>query len=220
MKLIYLTFIAIIGITLSSFTTNAQFGNCCPYINPIEISPASPTNTDDVKIITNITTPNYGEFISKSFYVSQDTIYLEACYFGGFLTVLRTFVDTFDIGTLSAGTYQVALTAHISDNDTLCSSYDFSLADTSFTVSDNTNSLPVHAMDDIEIVPNPSDGAFEISVKDASSITYISISTTDGKVTKTMNYEPHLTLSLSPGVYIVQFYNRNEFLGTKRLVIH
>jgi hypothetical protein len=144
-----LVLVAIVG----SF--NAQT-NCCPYISPIEIIPTQPTTSDSVRIVTQTTTPGYGQEISYSFSMQGNLIQLNGCFADGMLTVPRTFLDTTMLGPLQGGFYTVNYLGTISSNDTVCVPVDSNSVTLNFEVV-NLASIANEGLpsNDFSIAPNP-----------------------------------------------------------------
>ena len=108
---------------------------CCPYISSITITPTSPTTNDTIKIVTSTTTPSFGSKISYTYTQQSDTFDLVGCFWEGMATQPRTFLDTTNIGLLTAGTYLVNYIAYSSISSTSCSVIDTNSMTTSFQVT-------------------------------------------------------------------------------------
>ncbi len=100
--------------------SSTLFSQCCPYIYGLEIVPSNPQSTDEIQVFTQVATPNNGAFINHDFYLQNDTLFINACYFSGFLTVITEIPDTITIGQLPEGEYVVSFTASQSANELQC----------------------------------------------------------------------------------------------------
>ena len=103
-----------------SLMNSTLFSQCCPYIYGLEIVPQNPQSTDEIQVFTQVATPNNGAFINHDFYLQNDTLFINACYFSGFLTVVTEIPDTITIGQLPDGDYVVSFTASQSANELEC----------------------------------------------------------------------------------------------------
>lgn len=203
-------------IALSPFLVGAQ---CCPYINNIEIIPAVPTNLDDVKIVTTVTTPNQGMFLSSNYTINGNTINIEACYYSGLLTATQTYYDTLSIGTLSPGLIDVNFIAYQSSDTALCNYTDTMSTNENFTVLENTNSLSEINREVGRIYPNPNNGRFSIELTSDLQPSHIRITNISGKEVYADTYSNSIHLPLSPGTYLIYFLEENTVLGQQRLVV-
>lgn len=191
---------------------------CCPYINSIEIIPASPTTTDNIKVVTTVTTPNQGAFIYSTHTVNGNTIDIEACYYSGLLTSPQTFYDTLNIGLLSAGTYTVDLTAYQSF-DTICNYTDTNTSVMNFTVIDQISEISSINNNIGQLYPNPSSGPFTIELPDGVIATNLCIQSITGEVVHQGVFTNELSVNLEPGIYLVQLFHNQTILGYHRLLI-
>ena len=139
------------SISLTGFTS---FGQCCPYVDPIEIIPVSPTTTNNIYVVTNVTTPNMGSYLGYTIIDGGSTIRIEACYFSGMLTALQTYTDTIDLGIKPAGTYDVEFVAYLSTNDLTCDYLDSNKVTSSFSVVD-LSGLDESKQTSFGVYPNP-----------------------------------------------------------------
>ena len=163
---------------LQSFQGISQ---CCPYINGIEVIPATPITTDNIKIVTTVTTPNQGQFITSGYTVLNDTIFVEACYYSGLATALQTYTDTLTIGLLPAGDHAVHLTAFQS-NDTVCTYSDTTSSSFNFYVNGGIiGSVPENSTSVGVLYPYPSDGNFSIVLPNEITATHIQLFDLSGK---------------------------------------
>ncbi len=191
---------------------------CCPYINSIEIIPASPTTADNIKVVTTVTTPNQGTFINSTHTVNGNTIDIEACYYSGLLTSLQTFYDTLNIGLLSAGIYTVNLTAYESF-DTICNYTDTSTSVMNFTVIDQISEISSINNNIGQLYPNPTSGSFIIELPDEVIATNLCIQSITGEVVHQGVFTNELSVNLESGIYLVQLFHNQTILGYHRILI-
>jgi len=96
------------------------FSQCCPYIDSVQVAPENPLTTDEIQVFTLVAPPNLGSLISHDFFLQNDTLYINACYYSGFLTVVLEIPDTLTIGSLPEGDYVLSFTATMSYNESTC----------------------------------------------------------------------------------------------------
>ncbi len=192
---------------------------CCPYINGIEVIPVNPTTTDNIKIVTTVTTPNLGQFISSSYSISNDTIFVEACYFSGFLTAVQTYTDTLTIGTLPAGNHVVHLTAFQS-NDTVCTYSDTNMSTLNFFVNGGgIGSMPENFSKVGVLYPYLSDGNFTIMLPSEIKATHIQLFDVSGKRVIVLPFSNQFSIDLASGSYFIHVFDDGNYLGMHRLII-
>ena len=111
----YLTLL--LALTASSALAQSP---CCPYLQPVQVLPANPGPTDNVRLVFTVVTPGQGRKISTSFTRNGLRLDFTGCYFSGPLAALQTFRDTVAVGTLPAGTYTITLTGLLSADMQQC----------------------------------------------------------------------------------------------------
>jgi hypothetical protein len=215
-KITAMKYLIILCLLALAFTSESQ---CCPYINNIEVIPASPTTTDNVKIATTVTTPNLGIFLSSSHSVIGLTINAEACYFNGGLTAPQVYYDTLDIGTLNAGTYDVDFTAYQSLDTTMCTYTDTMTSNYSFTVTDGTSSVHSITQQIGKLYPNPSNGKFTIQLSEGIGANRVRICSISGELIYQVGFQEEMNLNLESGIYLIEFWEGDSILGYQRLVL-
>ncbi|MDG1331003.1 MAG: T9SS type A sorting domain-containing protein [Crocinitomicaceae bacterium] len=204
-----------LALALSPFLS---FGQCCPDINSVEVIPSSPTTTDNVKIVTTVTTPNQGMFLQSSHAVNGSNINAEACYYNGLLTATQTFFDTLDIGILSAGNYTVDFAAYQA-SDTICNYTDTMTSVSSFTVTEQTNALTTIIEKISLIYPNPSSGKFTIELSDQMNASHVRIHSISGKVVHFGIFKKEMNLALETGSYFLELLENGLTVGHHQLLI-
>ncbi len=130
-----------------------------PSIGGTTIVPQAPTTGDDILIITEVTTSNYGNKVSSSQHVSTNpaVVTLKSCYYNGLLTAQRTYIDTFAIGKIAAGNYQVRFTAQMTPSNNICIPHDSNVVVVNMTVISPTGT-EAHRRTALSIYPNPAAG--------------------------------------------------------------
>lgn len=192
---------------------------CCPYVNGIEIIPAIPTSSDNVKIVTTVTTPNQGMFLYSSHTITGNTINIEACYYSGLLTALQTYLDTIEIGTLSPGVIDINFVAYQSTDTSSCTYQDSMGMIDNFTVLDNTNSLPSIQQEIGKLYPNPNNGTFSIELPAHISATAIRIIDLSGTTVRTYPFIEKIETDLATGFYLIQFLENDVLIGNQRMIV-
>ena len=195
---------------------------CCPYIDSIQISPATPTDQDTVMIMTRSTTPCLGHRIYYAHSVVNDTIYLDGCFFSGLLTAIQSFYDTTRVGPLPAGTWHIHYTGRISNDVSRCEMQQYQTMATTFTVT-GTSTATNHsgaAKTSWHLFPNPTDGLITLhspaskseklswSLYDVNGRCLMSVAETDIKTILDLS-------SLSPGIYLFRGITTEETVNVK-----
>lgn len=104
--------VSILSICLFLINLNAFGQPCCPRIVSISSIPNNPNFNDIIKIVTLAGTPGTGKILNQNFYLKNDTVFLDYCYFMGFDLSPTPVLDTFKIGLLPEGRYIVNLRAY------------------------------------------------------------------------------------------------------------
>lgn len=181
-------------------------GQCCPYINSVTIDPANPSASDNIRIFTTVTPPNAGGLISHSFTVQNDTIFAEACYWSGMLTVLIPIHDTIEVGPLPEGDYVLQFTAKQSAQMEQCIVEDSEVYHMNFSIGSTAGIVdPEQAL--INLYPNPVTEWLHIAGNDLLAARLLNM---DGKViaapiTLASSELLHIDMSaLAKGCYFVE----------------
>ena len=143
---------------LFAVTGHVLMGQWSPSADTPTVLPQSPSATTPVTVITRATTSTMGLKVSSSFSVNQgaNSINVQGCYSNSMLTALKTYVDTFLIGTLQPGVYAVNFTATESSTATACIPVSTNSSSVSFTVSGVSTGIPQRQLTgDLTIFPNP-----------------------------------------------------------------
>lgn len=183
-------------------------------IGPFTISPANPTVNDNVLVITQVTSPNWGNKLSQS----QNSIgnfshKLRGCYWLGMLTAIRIYTDTFNLGQLPAGVHSVTFTANTSSSSTNCAVSDSSTAGVSFTVTGGVSTgIGKYESSSLKFWPNPvKDKIYSTSFEKFETLTIMDLT---GRIVKKESLPQDCTaidvLDLPAGCYIVRLYGKEE----------
>jgi hypothetical protein len=203
---------------MASVSLQSQ-AQCCPYVDPIEIIPASPHATDSIYVITNVTTPNAGSYLGYEIFAGDATIRIEACYYSGMLTMLQTYIDTINIGVHPAGTYNIVFVAYQSDNDETCNRLDSNEVTGSFTVTENL-ALEQETKPAFQVYPNPANsGIIYVSTTKNETFTY-QLSNTLGQIilTGNNNNSNEIPVNGLTGIYFLTVITQ-EGTSTKEVII-
>jgi hypothetical protein len=118
--------------------------SCCPYIDQIQLLPASPTDTHQVRLAVGVTASSLGYFVSSNAsFPTAGTIEADFCYFAGMLPSLQSYQDTLSLGVLPAGTYQLLIKAYQTSDPNNCMAGMMNDSILNFTVSTVTSHLSV-----------------------------------------------------------------------------
>ena len=101
-------------------TSQTAFGQCCPYMQPVQVLPAHPTVNDDVRLVFQAATGSQGTQLNASLVRVGNAFTYTGCYFSGFLTVPKSYTDTVRIGRLPAGSYTVSFIGIESSSSQQC----------------------------------------------------------------------------------------------------
>jgi hypothetical protein len=197
---------------------------CCPYINGITIIPKSPTTNDTIKIVTT-TTPNLGIKISYNHSQQSDTFNLVGCFWEGMLTQPKTFLDTTNIGMLTAGNYYVNYIAYSSISSTSSSVIDTNSMTSSFVVT-ATSGLENLNLDDnlLSIYPNPFSVQTVLQKENSFHNATLTLYNFFGQTVKEIKNISDQTVTLQrdnlpEGLYSVRLTENNKIIATKKIVI-
>ncbi|MCF8428112.1 MAG: T9SS type A sorting domain-containing protein [Bacteroidia bacterium] len=196
---------------------------CCPYINGITIIPKSPTTNDTIKIVTTTTTPNLGIKISYTHSQQSDTFNLVGCFWEGMFTQLKTFLDTTNIGLLTAGNYYVNYIAYSSISSTSSSVIDTNSMTTSFVVT-ATSGLENLNDNHFSIYPNPFSMQTVLQTEKSFHNATLTVDNYFGQTVKEIKNISDQTVTLQrdnlpEGLYFVRLTENNKIIATKKIVI-
>lgn len=172
------------------------------------VIPQVATSADYVKIVTKTQTAYQGVVVSTSFNMSSGLINLEGCYAAGMAPATQQYVDTFNIGYLTPGTYTVAHKAFLSQAQQWCNKIDSSSAAPLVLTIGNANTSGINE-NRIEqapaVFPNPVSDRLYCNIREFESATiYNGLGTEIKKVANSDKSGVNVE-DLSPGVYFIRF---------------
>ena len=182
-------------------------------IASLTLIPSSPTTEDTVKLITNIWFPSGDCWLeTNSVSVNAGNIAVVGCFNSGMLTVICNSTDTFTLGRLDAGNYTVTFTGIYP-----CPLMTWSDIQTLNLSVSGTTGIPYQTQHtDLQIVPNPGSGTFNICLPPELLNTdlVLKIFTLNGQqLTEEVTRTNHPILSFSPdlkpGFYLVTAESQN-----------
>jgi hypothetical protein len=176
-----------------------------PSLGTTTIIPQNPTVADFIKIVTKVTTPNQGVQVDKSHSVNAQVIRLMACYADGMLPATQTYIDTFTIGQLPAGTYQIVHKAYMSFAQQWCNKIDSNSVAGTLQVSGATG-INRHAdPKSFAIYPNPASNKITIPAN-LSGAKVLIFSSLGALVFKSeAGHSPDIDIQELPtGVYVIK----------------
>lgn len=193
-----------------SFLNTSLYAQCCPYVTSVATDPENPTASDPISIIIEVSTPNQGHKLSKQFYLQNDTIFLEACYYSGYLTQPEVYTDTFSIGLMEEGNYLIHLTAIQSFNADVCDNNDQQKMTDELAVKNATGIIePGQHL--IAIYPNPFKDQITIKGQTIESVSIFNINAQQvffegGKKVHELSLDLQFLL---PGIYFLSVKDTN-----------
>lgn len=176
----------------------------------LDIEPPNPTNTDEIILYSENLFGSGPCFIDSSFIaISGCDIKCDGYFFTGMLTVMCTSIDTFYIGQLNDGTYQLHYNLyHPSSNPTIKDSTTIT-----FTVGTVGMNDPLAGNTNI-IYPNPSGGELFLDLSDYCDekefvLSVYSLYGKEVKTFKQLHPKSYVRIDisdLSPGIYYYECY--------------
>ncbi len=187
-----------------------------PYIGTTTLIPQNPTTADFVKIVTHVSTPNLGILVDISHTVTGQQINLHGCYWQGMLTAIQNHIDTFFIGQLPAGNYQINHNVFMSATQQWCSHIDSNSTSSSFLVSGATGLPKNTPQKQLYLYPNPASSSLFINSTAQSGEVHIMDS--QGVLVKRVHAivgEAIDISGLANGLYIARFGNAEREFTTR-----
>ena len=138
---------------------------CCIEIDTVHVTPTNTLNdTTPLDVITLVSLPANGFLMQDNISIIGNDIDIEACYFSDTVAATTLLTDTFELGMLSPGNYNLSFTAFQSDNVMVCNIVDTVKYQLTFTVDSTSSSFSVrqHKINDLNIYPNPATNEFTI----------------------------------------------------------
>ena len=216
--------ILIISLLFSFLILNENFGQCCPYMLGIEISPANPTTDDTITLITSISTPSQGihmdSFLNEQIDIENQTINLYSCHFSGLAAQPENFKDTFYLHNLLAGDYSIIHHAAQTFSLDSCVANQLNTDTLFFTVTSLTNTFQIEKK--LNIFPNPISNFENLKIESSESIQEIMLFDRFGKEIEKIIPESKNKLKIemdkiSKGIYFILVKTNNKTY-TKKII--
>lgn len=195
-------------ILLVLFSAGFIQGQCCPHLGNIRITPEPSGPTDSIFLITDVTTPNWGEYLGYTLIDQDSMITVEACYFVDSITFPRNYIDTILLGVRNEGIYSLNFTAFQTSHLDSCATYtDFNSTQFSFEVSQTNAISPILNVEvNLQCYPNPF-GEY-IFISSDQPFSQLQINDIYGNLileleNRNENQMKVSTLSLKPGIYFI-----------------
>jgi hypothetical protein len=187
-----------------------------PFIGTTTVIPQNPTSNDFIKIVTNITTPSQSFLVDVSFTVTGNQIRLKNCYCPGMLPATQNHIDTFMIGYLPFGNYQIVHKAYMSSAGQWCNAVDSNSASAPLVVTGFVG-INEHKGDQaFSVYPNPSNSTLSFSGPALSGEAFIF--SANGALVKKVKLTPGTPVNisdLSEGLYFIRMQDQEKILSTK-----
>lgn len=200
--------ICLIAVFLCLNNVYGQTG-CCPYLDSIQVYPANPSNTDSIKIFTKTTCPGLGNKISYQYTISNDTIFLDACFYSGPLAAIQEYYDTTVIAPLAIGTYTILYTAYLSSSPTDCSIKTDTNSISANLIVSGPNSVNLFNQElELLVYPNPSKKEIKLIAHQDKLIVYVY--DTRGQKVFEQKFNQEILINLQnyqSGMYIISVEN-------------
>ena len=145
----YLLYFALI------FASQNMLGQCCPYLETVELQPNMPTLTDSIFLKIKLATPGLGNFLGYNIIETDTLTTVEACYYSGPLTALQDYEDSINLGVRDVGTFKVKFIAWISSNDTICDFIQNQSMELEVNVEGTNSIFSIIKTSKVDIFPNP-----------------------------------------------------------------
>ncbi|MCH8545154.1 MAG: T9SS type A sorting domain-containing protein [Cryomorphaceae bacterium] len=135
---------------------------CCIDILGVNIIPALPNDTTDIHAEVGIELPALGFLLTDAVNISGNDVTIDLCYYADSIPNTNSTLDTFALGTLPAGQYNLTVHAVQSDDPLACNGIDTATFSTLFTVDSTNDGLHIHRVNDVvwNVYPNPTSDQF------------------------------------------------------------
>ncbi len=155
---------------------------CCIDILGVNIIPTMPVDTTDIYAEVGVELPALGFLLSDAVNISGSNVSINLCYYADSIPNTNSTLDTFALGSLAAGQYNLTVHAVQSDDPTACNGIDTATFTTSFTVDSADNGMHVNQVEQAKwrVYPNPSSD--QLTIVDAPFLSDIQLIDLNGKV--------------------------------------
>lgn len=193
-----------------------------PAIGTMTILPQVIFPNSAVTIVTKVTTPAQGVLVDKTFTVTQNPkrVELRLCYGFGMLPATQTYIDTFYVGALGAGTFSVHLKAYMSSANQHCAKIDSNEVTTSITVDQATKTTGSISEDAFTVFPVPA--GEQIFIQGNNHTFVVELYHATGQLISSFEFTGTGEISLadlSPGLYLIR-YQDSTMERWRRLIKH
>lgn len=130
---------------------------CCIDIIGVNMIPTLPNDTTDTHAEVGIELPALGFILSDAVNISGNDVTIDLCYYADSIPNTNNVLDTFVLGTLAAGQYNLTVTAVQSDDPVACHGTDTASFFTTFTVDSTNDGLSTRQVNEVDwkVYPNP-----------------------------------------------------------------
>lgn len=130
---------------------------CCIDILGVNIIPTLPNDTTDTHAEVGVELPALGFLLSDAVNISGSNVSINLCYYADSIPNTNSTLDTFALGLLASGQYNLTVHAVQSDDPAACHGIDTASFFTTFTVDSTDDGLSIRQVSevDLEIYPNP-----------------------------------------------------------------
>lgn len=169
------------------------------------VLPQNPTTGDSVKVLVKVQATSGSSKVSKTSSVNGTNVNLSSCIMLNMLTVISYQTDTFNLGILPAGVYNISYTANPTYTTSCTPSSNSVTTSGSFTVSQATGIKEQSAEYAVSVFPNPFSNKITIAAKGIESVKSVSITDILGRTVysvKEVKVGSEININnLTPGVY-------------------
>lgn len=190
-----------------------------PRVASVKINPANPVKNDPVQIITTALHSSGDVFGTHQLSVDtvQKKITIDLIQCAGLLTVIGAKSDTFNLGKLPVGTYQVVTYLFVSQYDAITGNcgnvYVSADADTShFSITQNTGFSGISGKQELLVFPNPVQSTITVTLSEYQEDYMLHLYSVTGQemITRKMD-SSNLTIDMTElenGIYFLILRNK------------
>ena len=200
-----------------TFSTNAK----AQVITSLTIQYSQPGISNNIEVIAQVGIPYIpGRVVNSSNWVSNDTLYLTACYYSGFQATPILVTDTFQVGNLNPGTYKLYFEAFLTNTWSHCDSSSFTTRTQGFTVSNLLGRKPEQEKPELLIFPNPTKNFVFVENQGQQNLILRDLT---GKIIRRSEFQQAGNLkldltSLRNGVYLLELKNKDGKAHFRRIM--
>lgn len=190
-------------------------------INSVKIQYINPGVNNNIEVIAFVelsSTPAGRVGYSSS--ISNDTLYLTACYFSGQLLAMSYIWDTLLVGSVPSTVRGLHFKTYWSRNQNICDSIISDKKTIAFVVSAPLGIKPAVSNPEIAINPNPADDFISI---ESSPLKQITLRDLSGKLIRTDTFKGETSIkldvsALQKGFYLLETTTRQGQVSRQRLL--